>query len=236
MPLFYITGAYMLRNKVNGKVYVGGAYESFTRRKKKHYIDLRGNKHFNMHLQRAWNKYGEQAFEWIILERCHPKLVEETEQKYLNLYEAGNHNLCYNVNPKARTRKGATVSEESKAKISAAKTGVYRGPHSKEHKANISKSNKGRKRTEQARKNVSEGNRRRFSTVESRIEHGKSQQKRFQRKEERGKISKAVTNLWQDPEYRNRVTASHIGKKPSEEARQRMRVSQQARRLREKLS
>jgi hypothetical protein len=35
-----------------------GAY-NFNRRKVDHWKTLRGNRHVNRHLQRAWNKYGE---------------------------------------------------------------------------------------------------------------------------------------------------------------------------------
>ncbi|HEX5125660.1 MAG TPA: GIY-YIG nuclease family protein [Rhodocyclaceae bacterium] len=40
------------------------------RRWGEHRRKLRRNKHSNPYLQNAWNKYGEDAFEFIVLEEC----------------------------------------------------------------------------------------------------------------------------------------------------------------------
>lgn len=66
MKPIYTTGAYKILNKVNGKYYVGGAYKSFDSRFAWHKRDLREKKHRNRYLQHAWNKHGEEAFEFII--------------------------------------------------------------------------------------------------------------------------------------------------------------------------
>ena len=61
-------GIYGIVNKINGKTYVGQTGERFLRRYWHHQWKLRDNSHDNDYLQNAWNKYGEDNFEFIILE------------------------------------------------------------------------------------------------------------------------------------------------------------------------
>jgi len=63
------SGIYQISNSVNGKKYVGYA-ANIRLRCKCHRVELRTSDHKNEHLQNAWNLYGEQAFEFSILEFC----------------------------------------------------------------------------------------------------------------------------------------------------------------------
>lgn len=74
-------GVYKITNTVNGKFYVGSAI-NIKRRWTVHRYKLRHNKHDNKHLQSAWNKYGESAFEFSIIELCEDSL--QKEQHYLD--------------------------------------------------------------------------------------------------------------------------------------------------------
>lgn len=58
---------YGIKNKVNGKFYVGSTV-NFSRRKKEHLRLLRRGLSKSFPLQNAWIKYKEMSFEWIILE------------------------------------------------------------------------------------------------------------------------------------------------------------------------
>ncbi len=69
---------YIIRNSVNGKFYLGST-KSFHKRRLRHFNELRKNKHHSIHLQRAWNKYGGQSFEFIIIETCYNHLKREQE-------------------------------------------------------------------------------------------------------------------------------------------------------------
>lgn len=73
-----MTGIYCIENKENGLAYIGQAVD-IKRRWAQHRSDLRAQRHDNEHLQRAWNKYGESAFKFYV--------VEETEKEYLNAAE-----------------------------------------------------------------------------------------------------------------------------------------------------
>lgn len=55
---------YEITNLINGKVYIGQTIREFEKRKAEHLKSLRRGKHFNPHLQHAFNKYGEDAFEF----------------------------------------------------------------------------------------------------------------------------------------------------------------------------
>ena len=64
-----ISGIYGIKNLINNKIYVGQASDIFWRWTH-HKSDLKGNRHHNTHLQNSWNKYGEENFEFYIIERC----------------------------------------------------------------------------------------------------------------------------------------------------------------------
>ena len=55
---------YFFVNKFNRKRYVGQT-TNFSRRKKEHLTKLREHTHVNAKLQAAFDKYGEESFEWI---------------------------------------------------------------------------------------------------------------------------------------------------------------------------
>lgn len=57
------SGIYAIVNTINGKVYIGSS-KSVEGRCNGHFRDLRNHKHYNVKLQRAWNKYGEQSFSY----------------------------------------------------------------------------------------------------------------------------------------------------------------------------
>lgn len=65
-------GIYKIINVINNKFYVGSAVD-FSRRKTRHFSELRTGKHHNKHLQAAWNKYGEQSFIFAIVTEVHNK-------------------------------------------------------------------------------------------------------------------------------------------------------------------
>ena len=55
---------YFIVNTTTGKKYIGETI-NFKERKSKHLSYLRKNSHHSKKLQRAYNKYGENNFEWF---------------------------------------------------------------------------------------------------------------------------------------------------------------------------
>lgn len=88
-------GIYKIVNKVNQKFYIGSS-KNFHKRKLRHFNELRKSKHHCIHLQRAFNKYGEENFEFVIIEEC--KNTFEREQQLLDKLD---FKLCYNVSKSA---------------------------------------------------------------------------------------------------------------------------------------
>ena len=77
-------GIYVIRNIINDKCYYGSA-KNIKRRWTKHKSQLKYNRHENVILQRAWNKYGEENFMFEIVEKCCENELLTIEQKYLDL-------------------------------------------------------------------------------------------------------------------------------------------------------
>jgi group I intron endonuclease len=88
-------GIYKIINVVNNKFYVGSAV-NFSRRKARHFSELRHNKHNNRWLQASWNKHGEAAFVFAIVEEVQDKeLLLEVENRWLK--EHVGKEYCYNI-------------------------------------------------------------------------------------------------------------------------------------------
>ena len=58
---------YKIVNKVNNKCYVGQS-KDYNKRFQEHRWALKNNKHENACLQNAWNKYGEENFDFVVIE------------------------------------------------------------------------------------------------------------------------------------------------------------------------
>src|SRR4051794_16550207 len=78
-------GIYQILCRPTGKVYIGSSVRIY-QRWYEHRRQLRSGKHHSPHLQFAWNKYGEEAFRFSVLEECGAEDVLEREQFYLDAH------------------------------------------------------------------------------------------------------------------------------------------------------
>lgn len=167
------SGIYAIKNRINNKMYVGKSV-NIKKRKSYHFWLLRTNNHFNPKLQSAFNKYGEENFEFVILEKCNKDELDDKEIKYINRYNTINDG--YNICEGGEGSLGRTLSEETKQKISNANTGRKQDEVAKKRKSEIMKElwktaeyrkkmkqrpkpkpwNKGRRHTEEEKKHLSE--------------------------------------------------------------------------------
>jgi group I intron endonuclease len=109
-----MTGIYKIINKSNGDYYVGSSID-ITKRWYQHKTLLRHNRHKNCHLQRAWQKYGTNTFEFVVVEETALENLIAVEQRYLNAaFLSGKQ---YNISPMADTSRGRITSETTKAKL-----------------------------------------------------------------------------------------------------------------------
>lgn len=119
-----LCGIYKIISKTNGKSYFGSTND-FERRVHKHKCLLRKNIHDNKHLQNAWNKYGEENFEWKFVEKCEITVLLQREQYYLDEAKTNKH-LYYNINfvaNKPPSPLGRKWKDSSKRKFSIIKMG-----------------------------------------------------------------------------------------------------------------
>ena len=80
-----MVGIYAIKNKVSGKIYIGQS-TNIENRWYKHKTSLRHNYHGNYHLQCSWNKYGEDSFEFSVLEECEKDKLDEREIYWINYF------------------------------------------------------------------------------------------------------------------------------------------------------
>lgn len=111
-------GIYKITNTCNGKVYVGQSIH-LSRRWRTHVVCLRRGDHNNPYLQRAFDKYGASAFSFEILEYCGIDELNERERHYINLEDARNRDVGYNVLPPCSEQ----MLDETKDKIRLANRG-----------------------------------------------------------------------------------------------------------------
>src|SRR5262245_60629447 len=92
-------GVYALVNLVDGKVFDSSSTD-ITKRSHDHLYLLRHNQHPNPHLQYAFNKYGETAFEMQILQEvaCEEELIP-AEQYWMDHTRCYDHEHGYNIDP-----------------------------------------------------------------------------------------------------------------------------------------
>lgn len=163
-------GVYLIRNTVNGKVYVGSSIH-VEKRFRKHASDLKAGRHRSRHLQSAWEFYGEDCFEFCLMELCHPSMLLLVEQSYIDRYRSYDRENGYNTCMIAGNSLGVKRSEETKQKLrelntgkkidpamakqwGAARKGQKRKPLTEQHKQKLRASRIGRPLSEEHRAKI----------------------------------------------------------------------------------
>ena len=131
------SGVYAIVNILNGKKYIGSTVH-FKSRLAAHLKLLRLGKHHSPALQNSWNKYGEQAFRFEIIERCSREQLLDIEQIHIDA--SGDLNSC----PTAGSSLGRKLSDETKQKIREKAIGRKHGPRSEAYRAAMRESAKDR--------------------------------------------------------------------------------------------
>lgn len=110
---------YQILNIINGKFYIGHT-NNYDIRWWEHERKLKVGKHDNPYLQRAWLKYGKDAFEFIIIELVELNELLHREQFWIDNLGACDNQLGYNINPDALrppSGLGKKRTTEQKARI-----------------------------------------------------------------------------------------------------------------------
>lgn len=90
------SGIYKITNLVNGKFYIGSSKE-IENRWECHKRDLRNKSHINPKLQNAWSFYGEEKFEFSVVEEVENSLLLEREQHYFDIWKPYHRTIGYNI-------------------------------------------------------------------------------------------------------------------------------------------
>ena len=205
-----MTGVYAITHLASGKRYVGSAAKAFVLRLATHRCDLLKGRHHSIHLQRAWIKYGADAFEFRILRVTPPEEAVGFEQAFIDLYKACDRACGYNISPIAGSALGTTRSPECRAKQAELQRGKK---HSAESREKMSTASRGRKHSPESRAKMSEIQRELKSCPEY-----------------RAKLSARLRGIKRSPEACAQMSASRRGRKPSQETRDKMSATRRGKR------
>lgn len=128
---------YAIQNIHNGNMYIGSTV-NYKSRWHTHRSALNNNRHHSFILQKAWNKYGKDAFVFKLMLICSPKTRYFYEQTLMKLQK---YNVYRTVN-ECKVRGGWKHSEAFKEKMSLLNKGKSL---TEEHRKKLSIASMGRK-------------------------------------------------------------------------------------------
>jgi len=216
-------GIYGIRNKKNNKIYVGRT-NNFLRRETRHRSDLEKGID-SYHLQCSWNKHGEDAFVWEILEECDESIQVEREAFWIKKLNSGDTKFGFNL----RIEKGidgiTSFREESKERCSKWQSGrTLPEDHKKNISNGLTKFYQENEVSIDTRKKLSEANTGKRHTEESKVLISEKIKQNYEKNPEiKEKISDRSKKSWSaltKEERSNRmkkVFESNKGKKQSKE-------------------
>lgn len=145
------SGIYAIINIINDKMYVGSAID-IKNRCRKHKEKLKVNNHPNKYLQLSWNKYKENNFIFMTLEKVEKLNLLNREQIWIKQTKSYQKEFGYNSRQIPNSNIGLKFSDETKRKMSMAGKGHKRNlgqKRSEEYKKKLSEILKGRKQSEE---------------------------------------------------------------------------------------
>lgn len=91
-----VSGVYQILCRPTGKVYIGSTVD-LNARWAMHRTMLRRKTHHNAHLQQAWNKYGEESFEFSVLEVVDASSLLQAEQSWIDKTRCVDRKIGFNI-------------------------------------------------------------------------------------------------------------------------------------------
>lgn len=205
-------GIYQITNKLNGNYYIGSSND-FKVRWKTHRNKLNASKHHCIHLQRAWNKYGEQSFEFKgLTELPNDKdLLLKEEQVFLDQH----YGQQYFYNGHAVARGGAlpgalnhmygkTHTEEVRRFLSEINTGeryphlAYKDEHMKKMWSKVTTRFHGRTHSEETKKKMSKARTGKKHKAETKVKISEAQKGKVNKGREKQKKPITVCGVLYD--------------------------------------
>lgn len=119
---------YVIECTATDKLYVGSSWD-FHKRWKDHKRSLNTGKHGNRHLQSAWDLYGKDSFNFIVLESCTEVDRVEREQYWIDRLKVADKGIGLNLarlvssgRPSGGNLEGKPHSIETKLRLSQQKS------------------------------------------------------------------------------------------------------------------
>jgi len=201
-----LSGIYGIVNLINRKILIGSS-TNILRRWHQHRWDARKGIHPNDYFQKSWTKYGEESFEFRILEDCSVSYLLPREDYWITFHNSKNRDCGFNLQDASIV----VHSDETRRKISEIKKGTVI--------------------TTEVRKKMSDAHKGIYPSKETRIKMGIAQKGRICSEETRRKIGAKHKGKIVTEEVRNKIRKSLKGRIPSEEARIRMSNAHKGKRL-----
>lgn len=118
-----MSGIYLIRNTLNGKVYVGQSVHVRIRWRQHRRCARQGHK---SHLYDAIRKYGEDVFVHELLEACAPEQFDGREAYWMDQYDCRNPEKGYNLMPAGQC--GRVMDAATRERLSLKMRGRKRDP------------------------------------------------------------------------------------------------------------
>lgn len=195
------SGIYGILNTINGKIYIGQAFD-VEARVNTHFSDLHRGAHYNKHLQSSYAKHGEEAFMWLRIAECTVDMLDAKEFEYIDNWHTTDPELGYN---KREGGHRGIMTEEARAKMSVAKQGK-KLTLSASHRAALERAHRGKLVSEETRQKLSAANKGKIRTEET-----------------LAKLRAAVRT----DEQKERIRQARLGTKASEATKKKMSESRQ---------
>ena len=106
---------YYIKQLSTSKIYIGLTTD-FIRRRGEHLHELRCGKHYNQHLQKAWNKYTESDFEFGVLEEVHGTKddLKQAEIRLIDEFNTTNGQVGFNQSRGGDMAKWRAINQYTK--------------------------------------------------------------------------------------------------------------------------
>jgi group I intron endonuclease len=196
-----ISGIYQITNTITGDFYIGSS-ANIKERWRDHVRKLRRGNYACVILQRAWSKYGEEAFTFSIVE---PVEREKVTLLARETYYIQTLRPAYNATLRAESHLGMKRSEETKAKL-------RQRVMSEETKEKLRQAHLDKKMPEEQKRKISQTEKMRYANlpIEAKQAHREARigQKLIPEQKERQMA------VMQTLEYRERQRQSHLNFHP----------------------
>ena len=172
IPQILFGVVYCIDNTISHRIYIGITVQRPAKRWIFHRWALRHGRHSNPHLQRAWDKYGEAAFEFAVLEEC-------ADQDALNAAEIFHIEYLSSI--------GAALYNQKTG-------GGFGGVPNAEVRRKMSEASRGKSKSAETRQRMSEGSKgiRRQQSPEGKARSLAARLEAFQRPEYKEKRRQAA--------------------------------------------